>query len=200
VIERAVILCDGRELEESLLPYDLQHIQPSKPNQSSRHLTSIRWKNCTSSACLTTPRQPRRTARLLNIGVATLYRKLKDTGWNNQKKVRDSAIPSPGREGRGFCDKPGAEKPFLQLHIQPHPSPRFKFTHKNSRFKIAIAGNRDITKRSYGTKKEYLLAFLPTRRPYRTLLYTRPKGRLVGRKNIHPEVRSVGTPGEKEGF
>ncbi|MGZ3767656.1 MAG: sigma-54-dependent transcriptional regulator, partial [Mucilaginibacter sp.] len=30
VIERAVILCDGNELDETLLPYEIQHLQPLK--------------------------------------------------------------------------------------------------------------------------------------------------------------------------
>src|ERR1700761_2284677 len=34
VIERAVILCDGNVLDETLLPYDIQHLQPIKTNHT----------------------------------------------------------------------------------------------------------------------------------------------------------------------
>src|SRR4029077_7988474 len=34
VIERAVILCDSNELDETLLPYEIQNIQPLRYNQT----------------------------------------------------------------------------------------------------------------------------------------------------------------------
>jgi two-component system NtrC family response regulator len=81
VIERAVILADGRELDESLLPYDLQHIQPLKPNQSlsAFDLDSVE-KLHIQRVLNHTHGNRAETARLLNIGVATLYRKLKEYG------------------------------------------------------------------------------------------------------------------------
>jgi len=75
VIEaRGEILCDGRELEESLLPYDLQHIQPSKPNQSlpAFDLDSGVEKLHIQRVLNHTHGNRAETARLLNIGVATL--------------------------------------------------------------------------------------------------------------------------------
>ena len=81
VIERAVILCDGNELDESLLPYDIQHIQPLKSNQtlSAFDLSSVE-KLHIQRVLNHTHGNRAEAARLLNIGIATLYRKLKEYG------------------------------------------------------------------------------------------------------------------------
>jgi two-component system NtrC family response regulator len=81
VIERAVILCDGSELDESLLPYDIQHIQPLRTNQtlSAFDLSSVE-KLHIQRVINHTHGNRAEAARLLNIGVATLYRKLKEYG------------------------------------------------------------------------------------------------------------------------
>jgi len=77
VIERAVILCDGSELDE----YDIQHIQSSKTNQtlSAFDLSSVE-KLHIQRVISHTHGNRAEAARLLNIGVATLYRKLKEYG------------------------------------------------------------------------------------------------------------------------
>jgi DNA-binding NtrC family response regulator len=81
VIERAVILCDGKELDDSLLPYDIQHIQPIKSNQtlSAFDLSSVE-KLHIQRVLNHTHGNRAEAARLLNIGIATLYRKLKEYG------------------------------------------------------------------------------------------------------------------------
>lgn len=81
VIERAVILCDGDQLDETLLPYDIQHIQPVKSNQalSAFDLSSVE-KLHIQRVLNHTHGNRAEAARLLNIGVATLYRKLKEYG------------------------------------------------------------------------------------------------------------------------
>ena len=81
VIERAVILCDGNELDETLLPYDIQHIQIQRPNQalSAFDLSSVQ-KLHIQRVLNHTHGNRAEAARLLNIGVATLYRKLKEYG------------------------------------------------------------------------------------------------------------------------
>ena len=81
VIERAVILCDSNELDETLLPYDIQRIQPSKANQtlSAFDLSSVE-KLHIQRVLNHTHGNRAEAARLLNIGIATLYRKLKEYG------------------------------------------------------------------------------------------------------------------------
>jgi DNA-binding NtrC family response regulator len=81
VIERAVILCDGKELDESLLPYDIQHIQPQKSNQSLSAFDLAAVEKLHIQRVLNHTHGNRaEAARLLNIGIATLYRKLKEYG------------------------------------------------------------------------------------------------------------------------
>jgi len=80
VIERAVILCDSNELDETLLPYEIQHIT-AHPNQalSAFDLSSVEKLHI--QRVLNHTRGNRaEAARLLNIGIATLYRKLKEYG------------------------------------------------------------------------------------------------------------------------
>ncbi|HEY4195295.1 MAG TPA: sigma-54 dependent transcriptional regulator [Mucilaginibacter sp.] len=81
VIERAVILCDGNELDETLLPYDIQHLQPIKTNHtlSAFDLSSVE-KLHIQRVLNHTHGNRAEAARLLNIGIATLYRKLKEYG------------------------------------------------------------------------------------------------------------------------
>ena len=81
IIERAVILADENILDETMLPYEMQEPQPSKPGSamSAFDLSSIEKLHI--QRVLNHAHGNRaETARLLNIGVATLYRKLKDYG------------------------------------------------------------------------------------------------------------------------
>ncbi|MGZ3946436.1 MAG: sigma-54-dependent transcriptional regulator [Mucilaginibacter sp.] len=81
VIERAVILCDGTELDETLLPYEIQHLQPARANNSisAFDLSSVE-KLHIQRVLNHTHGNRAEAARLLNIGIATLYRKLKEYG------------------------------------------------------------------------------------------------------------------------
>jgi len=81
VIERAVILADDNILDETLLPYEMQEPQPSKQGSlpSTFDLSSIE-KHHIQRVLNHTHGNRAEAARLLNIGVATLYRKLKDYG------------------------------------------------------------------------------------------------------------------------
>ncbi|HTE00699.1 MAG TPA: sigma-54 dependent transcriptional regulator [Mucilaginibacter sp.] len=81
VIERAVILCDGSELDETLLPAEIRQLQSSKPGQtlSAFDLSSVE-KIHIQRVLSHTHGNRAEAARLLNIGVATLYRKLKEYG------------------------------------------------------------------------------------------------------------------------
>jgi DNA-binding NtrC family response regulator len=80
VIERAVILCDGSELDAALLPYDIQHAY-NGTNQvlSAFDLASVE-KLHIQRVLNHTHGNKAEAARLLNIGIATLYRKLKEYG------------------------------------------------------------------------------------------------------------------------
>jgi len=79
VIERAVILCDGRELDVSLLPYEFNSPHASTNSGSSYDLAEIE-KQHIYKVLHHTHGNRAEAARLLNIGVATLYRKLKEYG------------------------------------------------------------------------------------------------------------------------
>jgi len=79
IIERAVILADDNILDESLLPYDLQEPQPVKSgNQLSAFDLSSVEKLHIQRVLNHVHGNRAEAARLLNIGVATLYRKLKE--------------------------------------------------------------------------------------------------------------------------
>jgi two-component system, NtrC family, response regulator len=80
IIERAVILCDGTELDDSLLPYEFDAVS-AKPsgNLSAFDLSSVE-KLHIQRVLNHAAGNRAETARLLNIGVATLYRKLKEYG------------------------------------------------------------------------------------------------------------------------
>ncbi|MBS1527084.1 MAG: sigma-54-dependent Fis family transcriptional regulator [Bacteroidetes bacterium] len=81
VIERATILCDSNELDETLLPYEIQTIQPPRANHtlSAFDLASVE-KLHIQRVLNHTHGNRADAARLLNIGIATLYRKLKEYG------------------------------------------------------------------------------------------------------------------------
>jgi len=80
IIERAVILCDGNELDASLLPYEFE-ASPTKTsgNLSAFDLASVE-KLHIQRVLNHTAGNRAEAARLLNIGIATLYRKLKEYG------------------------------------------------------------------------------------------------------------------------
>ena len=80
IIERAVILCDTHELDSSLLPYEFDSA-PAKAagNLSAFDLSSVE-KLHIQRVLNHTQGNRAESARLLNIGIATLYRKLKEYG------------------------------------------------------------------------------------------------------------------------
>jgi two-component system NtrC family response regulator len=81
IIERAVILADDNVLDESLLPYEMQESQPTKTGGSVSAFDLASVEKLHIQRVLNHAHGNRaETARLLNIGVATLYRKLKDYG------------------------------------------------------------------------------------------------------------------------
>jgi two-component system NtrC family response regulator len=80
VIERSVILCDGSELDASLLPYEFdQPAAKSAAPSSAFELAAIEQHHIQRVLAHTHGNRAE-AARLLNIGIATLYRKLKDYG------------------------------------------------------------------------------------------------------------------------
>jgi two-component system NtrC family response regulator len=81
IIERAVILCDSNELDASLLPYEFDAALPAKTsgNLSAFDLASVEKLHIQRVLNHTTGNRAE-AARLLNIGIATLYRKLKEYG------------------------------------------------------------------------------------------------------------------------
>lgn len=80
IIERAVILCDSHELDATLLPYEFDSA-PAKTsgNFSAFDLSSVE-KLHIQRVLNHTQGNRAESARLLNIGIATLYRKLKEYG------------------------------------------------------------------------------------------------------------------------
>jgi len=82
IIERAVILADDNVLDETLLPYEMQGpqtVQTGNSSPSSFDLSSVE-KLHIQRVLNHTHGNRAEAARLLNIGIATLYRKLKDYG------------------------------------------------------------------------------------------------------------------------
>ncbi len=81
VIERAVILADDNTLDESLLPYEIQDQQPAKQGSpvSAFDMYSVE-KTHIQRVLMHVHGNRAEAARLLNIGIATLYRKLKEYG------------------------------------------------------------------------------------------------------------------------
>ncbi len=80
VIERAVILCDSNELDASLLPYEFADVAAKTSNPVSAFDLSSIEKLHIQRVLNHTHGNRAEAARLLNIGVATLYRKLKEYG------------------------------------------------------------------------------------------------------------------------
>lgn len=80
VIERAVILCDGNELDASLLPYEFVSATVNPGNPASVYDLSLVEKAHIQRVISHTNGNRAEAARLLNIGIATLYRKLKEYG------------------------------------------------------------------------------------------------------------------------
>ena len=78
IIERAVIMCDGTELDTSVLPYEFDS-SPITSNTSTFDLAAIEQQHI-QRVLKHTQGNRAETARLLNIGIATLYRKLKEYG------------------------------------------------------------------------------------------------------------------------
>lgn len=80
IIERAVIMCDGKELDTSVLPHEFD-LSPgaNNTNTSTFNLSAIEQQHIQRVLKYTQGNRAE-AARLLNIGVATLYRKLKEYG------------------------------------------------------------------------------------------------------------------------
>ncbi|MEO5776054.1 MAG: sigma-54 dependent transcriptional regulator [Flavobacterium sp.] len=76
IIERSVILCNGDTLTSELLPYEIQH-QEDKTNKSMSAFSMQSIEKLHIQKVLNyTKGNKAETARLLEIGIATLYRKL----------------------------------------------------------------------------------------------------------------------------
>ncbi|MEO8235732.1 MAG: sigma-54 dependent transcriptional regulator [Flavobacterium sp.] len=76
IIERSVILCNGDTLTSEVLPYEIQH-QEDKTNKSMSAFAMQSIEKLHIQKVLNyTKGNKAETARLLEIGVATLYRKL----------------------------------------------------------------------------------------------------------------------------
>ncbi|WP_214073121.1 sigma-54 dependent transcriptional regulator [Mucilaginibacter sp. dw_454] len=80
VIERAVILSDDKELDTGLLPYEFEKVPAANINPNSTFDLSIMEQQHIKRVLAHTQGNRAEAARLLNIGVATLYRKLKEYG------------------------------------------------------------------------------------------------------------------------
>jgi DNA-binding NtrC family response regulator len=80
VIERAVILCDGKELDADVLPYEFDKLSANINNPASTFDLSAMEQQHIKRALVHTQGNRTEAARLLNIGIATLYRKLKEYG------------------------------------------------------------------------------------------------------------------------
>jgi len=80
IIERAVILSDGPELDETLLPYEIQQASYRLDTSLSAFDLSAVEKLHIQRVLNHTHGNRAEAARLLNIGIATLYRKLKEYG------------------------------------------------------------------------------------------------------------------------
>lgn len=85
VIERSVILSNGDTLTSDILPYEIQH-QTEKTNKpmSAFSMQSIE-KLHIQKVLNYTKGNKAETARLLEIGIATLYRKIEEYGIENSK-------------------------------------------------------------------------------------------------------------------
>ncbi|UKJ07747.1 sigma-54-dependent transcriptional regulator [Solitalea lacus] len=78
IMERAIILCDGKDLSATDLPFEIQHYSASEaPSFSSFDLASVE-KLHIKKVLQHTGGNKTETARLLNIGLTTLYRKIEE--------------------------------------------------------------------------------------------------------------------------
>jgi len=75
IIERAVILEDSNMIEVTSLPYDLQHYGNENEGLPAYHLTTVERSHILKMLQYTNGNKAE-AARLMNIGLATLYRKL----------------------------------------------------------------------------------------------------------------------------
>ncbi len=78
VIERAVILCNGTKLTCELLPYEIQNLELQQTKATSAFSISALEKEHIQKILQHTKGNKAEAARLLEIGVATLYRKLEE--------------------------------------------------------------------------------------------------------------------------
>ncbi len=83
VLERAVIMAGGADLSVEHLPLDLQIADKASTGLSSFDLASVE-KMHIIKVLHHTKNNKTETARLLNIGLATLYRKIEEYGINTQ--------------------------------------------------------------------------------------------------------------------
>ena len=80
IVERSVILSNGDTLTSDLLPYEMQH-QPEKATKSMSAFSMQSIEKLHIQKVLNyTKGNKAETARLLEIGIATLYRKLEEYG------------------------------------------------------------------------------------------------------------------------
>ena len=85
IIERSVILSSGDTLTSDVLPYEMQHqAEKSTKSMSAFSMQSIE-KLHIQKVLNYTKGNKAETARLLEIGIATLYRKLEEYGIENSK-------------------------------------------------------------------------------------------------------------------
>ena len=85
IIERSVILSNADTLTSDVLPYEMQH-QPEKPTKSMSAFSMQSIEKLHIQKVLNyTKGNKAETARLLEIGIATLYRKLDEYGIENSK-------------------------------------------------------------------------------------------------------------------
>ncbi|GGE95384.1 sigma-54-dependent transcriptional regulator [Flavobacterium limi] len=85
VIERSVILSNGDTLTPDVLPYEMQHqTEKSTKSMSAFSMQSIE-KLHIQKVLNYTKSNKAETARLLEIGIATLYRKIEEYGIENSK-------------------------------------------------------------------------------------------------------------------
>ena len=80
VIERSVILADGNTLTIDLLPYEMQHVSKTTDGALSAFELASAEKLHIQKVLNYTKGNKTEAARLLNIGLTTLYRKIEDYG------------------------------------------------------------------------------------------------------------------------
>ncbi len=80
VIERAVILTNGEMLTADVLPYEIQHQNKSQNKSMSAFSMNSVEKLHIQKVLNYTKGNKAETARLLEIGIATLYRKIDEFG------------------------------------------------------------------------------------------------------------------------